>query len=106
MERGWLSLPIIATVSRLLCRELTLQVEYLQAENRILRSKVKNRVVYTEVERRTLVDAALAMGMDLMRKVVKTNATACQIRYSLTALTNSALYTDTSMSLDFGSIMD
>jgi hypothetical protein len=65
-----LSLPIIATVSRLFCRELTLQVEYLQAENRILRSKVKNRVVFTEVERRRLVDAALAMGIDLMRKVV------------------------------------
>jgi putative transposase len=68
--KGWLSLPIIATVSRLLCRELTLQVEYLHAENRILRSKVKNRVIFTESERRTLVDAAIAMGMDLMRKVV------------------------------------
>ncbi len=29
----WLSLPVIATIARLLCRELTLQNEYLRLEN-------------------------------------------------------------------------
>jgi hypothetical protein len=35
-ERGvdWVHLPVIATVARLLCRELTLQNEYLLLENR------------------------------------------------------------------------
>ena len=32
----WLSLPVIATIARLLCRELTLQNEYLRLENKIL----------------------------------------------------------------------
>ncbi len=34
----WLSVPIIATITRLLCRELTLQNEYLLRENKILKS--------------------------------------------------------------------
>ena len=64
------SLPVIATVARLLCRELTLQNEYLRAENRILKGRLKGRVRFTDDERRTLVAAALAMGRKLMREVV------------------------------------
>jgi hypothetical protein len=30
------SLPVIATVARLLCRELTLQNKYLRIENKVL----------------------------------------------------------------------
>ena len=63
----WLNVPIIATITRLLCRELTLQNEYLCQENKILKSKIKKRIVFTDDERRTLVEAALAMGKDLMR---------------------------------------
>ena len=37
----WLNVPIIATITRLLCRELTLQNEYLRQENKILKSKIK-----------------------------------------------------------------
>jgi putative transposase len=66
----WLSVPIIATITRLLCRELTLQNEYLRQENKILKSKIKKRIVFTDDERRTLVEAALALGRDLMAKVV------------------------------------
>lgn len=71
-ERGnkWLSVPIIATITRLLCRKLTLQNEYLRHENKILKSKIKKRIVFTEDERRTLVESALAMGRDLMEQVV------------------------------------
>lgn len=40
----WFNVPIIATITRLLCRELTLQNEYLLNENKILRSKIKKRL--------------------------------------------------------------
>ena len=66
----WLSIPIIATITRLLCRELTLQNEYLRQENKVLKSKIKKRIVFTDDERRTLVEAAMAMGRDLMEQVV------------------------------------
>ncbi len=36
----WASLPLIATVSRLLHRELVTENEYLRVENRIVKSKV------------------------------------------------------------------
>jgi hypothetical protein len=66
----WLSVPLVATVARLLCRELTLQNEYLRRENKILKSKINKRINFTDDERRTLVDAAMAMGRDLMEQVV------------------------------------
>ena len=67
---NWAGLPVIATVARLLCRELTLQNEYLHAENRILKSKIKGHIRFTDNDRRSLVDAALAMGRKLMQEVV------------------------------------
>ena len=70
VRNKWLNVPIIATVTRLLCRELTLQNKYLHQENKILKSKIKKRIVFTDDERRTLVDAALVMGRDLMEQVV------------------------------------
>jgi len=66
----WLNVPIIATVTRLLCIELTLQNEYLRQENKILKSRITKRINFTDDERRTLVDAALALGRDLMEQVV------------------------------------
>ncbi|MHC4489452.1 MAG: hypothetical protein ACYSW7_09815 [Planctomycetota bacterium] len=36
----WLSVPVIATITRLFYRELTLQNEYLRLKNKILKSKV------------------------------------------------------------------
>ena len=66
----WLGLPVIATIARLLCRELTLQNEYLRLENKILKSKIVGRICFTDDERRSLVDAALAMGHKLMESVV------------------------------------
>ena len=53
----WLSVPIIATITRLLCRELTLHNEYLRQENKLLKSKIKKRIIFTDDERRTLVEA-------------------------------------------------
>jgi putative transposase len=69
-SKKWLTIPVIATITRLLCRELTLQNEYLRLENKILKSKIKKRIVFTDDERRSLVDAALALGRDLMKQVV------------------------------------
>jgi len=66
----WLNVPIIATITRLLCRELTLQNECLRQENKILKSKIKKRIVFTDDERRTLVESAMAIGRDLMEQVV------------------------------------
>jgi putative transposase len=66
----WLSVPIIATITRLLCRELTLQNEYLLRENKILKSRIDKRITFTDDERRALVESAMAMGKDLMKQVV------------------------------------
>ena len=52
----------------LLCRELTLQNEYLLRENKILKSKINKRII--DEERQTLGESAMAMGRDLMEKVV------------------------------------
>jgi len=71
-ERGWdwVGLPVIATVARLLCRELTLQNEYLRLENRILKEKVPGRLRFTDEERRSLTAAALALGRSLIKEMV------------------------------------
>ena len=66
----WLSVPIIAAITRLLCRKLTLQNEYLRQENKLIKSKIKKRIIFTDDERRTLVEAAMAMGRELMEQVV------------------------------------
>jgi len=68
----WMRLPMIAAVARLLCRELTLENEYLRLENRILKEKAQanGRLCFTDEERRSLTEAALAMGRSLMKEVV------------------------------------
>jgi len=67
----WAALPLIATVARLLCRELTLQVDYLVLENKILKSKFEGRRIrFTDDERLSLAEAALALGRKLMGGVV------------------------------------
>ncbi len=66
----WLGLPVIATVARILCRELPLQDEYLRLENKILKSKIQGRVRFTDDEGRSLAGAAPAMGRKLMEAAV------------------------------------
>ena len=70
LRPDWAGLPLIATVARLLCRELTLKNEYLRLENRILRSRIQGRIRFTDDGRWSLMRSALAMGRKLMRKVV------------------------------------
>ena len=57
-------------MARLLCWELTLQNEYLRLENRLLRDKMPGRLRFTDEERRSLSETALAMGRSLMKDVV------------------------------------
>jgi hypothetical protein len=78
-DRGfdWAGLPVIATVALLLCRELTLQNEYLRPENQVLKQKVQGRLRFTDEERRSLVEAALAMGRSLMKEVVRSVTGEC-----------------------------
>ena len=66
----WAGLPVIATVARLLCRELILQNEYLRLGNRIPKEKVSGRIRFRDEERRALVEAARAMGRSLRQAVV------------------------------------
>lgn len=84
-----MSLPIITTITRLLCRELTLQNEYLKTENKILKSKFKNRLVFCDDEPLALVEAALALGKDLIEDVVSYRKPEtiryCRIPLSFTA---------------------
>ena len=58
----WLSVPIVATITRLLCRKLTLHNEYLRQENKALKSKITKHIIFTDDERRTLIGAAMAIG--------------------------------------------
>ncbi|MFH1087474.1 MAG: hypothetical protein V1737_02655, partial [Chloroflexota bacterium] len=69
---NWLGLPAITVVARLLCREVTLENEYLRLENRILREKAQalGRLRFTDEERRSLAAAALALGRAVMKQVV------------------------------------
>ncbi|MFC1805406.1 integrase core domain-containing protein [Planctomycetota bacterium] len=67
---NWARLPLIATIARVLCREVTLENEYLRVQYEVVRSKVPGRIRFTDEERRRLVDAALAMGRKAMRSVV------------------------------------
>jgi hypothetical protein len=68
----WAGLPVIATVARLLCQEVTLENAYLREENRVLKAKAEKhgRLRFTDDERRSLVEAALALGRSLMKEVV------------------------------------
>jgi len=54
---SWASLPLIATVARLLHRELVAENEYLRLENRVVKSRVPGQIRFTDEERRSLVDA-------------------------------------------------
>jgi len=67
---SWASLPLNATVARLLHRDLVLQVECLRVQHDIVRSKVPSRTTFTDNEWQSLVVAALAIGSKAMRAVV------------------------------------
>ena len=41
---NWARLPLIATIARVLCREVTLENEYLRVQYEVVRSKVPGRI--------------------------------------------------------------
>ncbi len=73
---SWASLPLIATVARLLHRDLVLQVEYLRVQYDVVRSRIRGRIRFTFEERRPLVGAALAMGRRAMRAAARAAGSA------------------------------
>jgi len=78
---NWAGLPLIATVVRLLCRDLTLQNEYLRIENEILKSKMKGRIRFTDKEVRTFCGLRTAYVLFVLhlntRRVILAEATYC-----------------------------
>ena len=67
----WLEQPLMMTVAKLHCKDLVLENEYLRVENRILRSKLPQRLPFTDDDRRSLVASALALGRKVMESVVR-----------------------------------
>jgi putative transposase len=47
--------PLLLLIARATEKDLVLYIEYLKAENRILRSKLPKRVAVTQAERATLI---------------------------------------------------
>src|SRR5687767_8514610 len=68
----WLLHPLLLLIARSTDSELAKQVEYLKAENRMLRRRIKKRVFLKEDEKRLLVKLGLAVG-----KSVKALLTVC-----------------------------
>jgi hypothetical protein len=48
---SWANGPLLATIARLLHRELTLQNESLRQEGKVLRAKIKGRIRFDDEER-------------------------------------------------------
>ena len=53
---------MLAYITGTVDQELLLRNEYLAAENRILKAKVKGRIRFTDPERRTLARIAQKLG--------------------------------------------
>jgi hypothetical protein len=60
---------VLAHVSGLVNQELLLQVEYLAAENRILRAHLPDRLRLTNEERSTLAEVGKRLGRKGLEKV-------------------------------------
>ena len=61
--------PLLALLASLTRQELARQVTYLKAENRILRSKLPNRITLSNQERRTLIRHGKKLGARLKELV-------------------------------------
>jgi hypothetical protein len=60
---------VLAYVSGLVNQELLLQVEYLAAENRILRAHLPDRLRLTNEERSTLAESASVSAEKVLRRL-------------------------------------
>src|SRR5260370_13740435 len=63
---------MLAYVTGRVNQELLLRNEYLRAENRILRGKVKGRLLLSEGEKATLAEIATRLGREAMEKLAAT----------------------------------
>jgi len=57
---NWAGFLLIATVARLLCRELALEEERLRLGNQVVKPEVRGRLCFGDNERRSPVKAVLA----------------------------------------------
>ena len=78
-------LPVMATVARLMCRELTLQNEYLRAENKILKSKIKGRIRFTDDDRAASEGDSPLVGAVVRLRVVRAGGDRGERRASIPA---------------------
>ena len=53
---------LLAYISGSVDEELLLRIEYLVAENRILRDQIKGRILLSDAERQTLAEIAKRLG--------------------------------------------
>jgi putative transposase len=65
---------MLAYVTGMVNQELLLRNEYLGAENRILRGKIKGRLLLSEGEKATLAEIAHRLGREALENLA---ATAC-----------------------------
>ena len=67
---SWLQLPGIATIARVINKQLQLKNEYLQIENRILKEQLGNkRIQFTDQQRITLAKAAKPLKRSELKEI-------------------------------------
>ena len=71
MKTGYEAARLLAYVTRLVNQEVLLQVEYLAAENRILRAHAPARLRLSDAERATLAEIGKRLGRKGLAKVAK-----------------------------------
>jgi len=63
---------ILAYITGTVDRELLLRNEYLAAENRILRTQIKGRLLLSDAEKKTLADIGYQLGRKALADVANT----------------------------------
>src|SRR3954451_5062132 len=71
MKTGYEVARVLAYVTGLLNQELLLQVEYLVAENRILRAHLPARLRLSDPERSTLAEIAKRLGRKALNDIAR-----------------------------------
>ena len=62
--------PMLAYITGTVDQELLLRIEYLAAENRILRAQIKGWLLLSDAEKVTLAEIAHRLGRKALKEVV------------------------------------
>jgi cell shape-determining protein MreC len=90
----WLFHPLLLLIATSTESELAKQVEYLKAENQILRKRIHKRLFLKEEEKRLLVKLGLAVGKGvsaLLTVVSYTSSSRCIMRQRLLLVAGSSI---------------